>query len=394
MAQSSTLIRAQALIPIVLLAGLAGCSGGDGIGGGLGGPPLGDNVTAGAYLPDDGLLVIDLESGAAAGSWATETSLTGFTGSSYLTWRGATNYNTPGVDTFGFDFWIEDPGSYGFRIHNRHDFHDSTEENDCWVRMDGGDWVKVFSWQRGQWTWTTNQEFSSSNKPEALYELSAGNHRIEFSGRSAGFSMDRFHLFDDGVVDPMSTSHPESSRAGVSGATAGPGSAGMIAGNDQSTSLVSLSAVSLAGLGDSSWFSGVEWMVPGAQFADGTDAKSVDPMVLVRGGTALPVRLTVTTSDGTQDFWSALNVEGAPAQVEGELFVGGTVELHFGSTVDETVELSGPAGERLLVHLVESSRGKRATIHPTSAGLWHYRGRRVLIGDSFEGAFSISSSPE
>ena len=391
-----TLPRAKSILSLVALSAplcvLTACSGGGGedSSGGPGAPPQGDNVTAGAYVAEDGLVVIEFESGSAAGSWASETSLTGFAGSSYLTWRGATNYNTPGVDEFGFDFWIEDAGSYAFRIHNRHDFPDSTEENDCWVRMDGGAWVKVFSWQRGQWTWVTNHEFSSSNKPEAAYQLAAGNHRIEFSGRSAGFSMDRFHLFDGGVADPMNTSHPESSRSGVSGATAGPGSAGMIVADAGSTSLVSLSANAVADLSEDTWFSEVEWAIPGAAFADGTTSASVDPVIIVEGGAALPVRLTLTTTDGERDYWSALNVESAPAQVEGELFVGGTVELHFGETAADTVELAGPAGERMTVQLVSSLRGKRATVRPTSTGRWSYRGQRIVIGDTFEGAFVIA----
>ena len=392
MAIPPTLAHAHSSCLTIALVGLAACSGG-GAEGSTDGPvpPQGDNVTAGAFLPEDGLIVIDFESGAAAGSWATESSLTGFTGASYLTWRGSNNYSTSGVDEFGFDFWITDAGSYDFRIHNRHDFHDSTEENDCWVRMDGGAWVKVFSFQRGQWTWVTNHEFSENNKPEAAFELAAGNHRIEFSGRSAGFSMDRFHLFDGGVVDPMNTSHPESSRSGVSGATAGPGSAGMIAGGDQSTSLVSLSASALSGLGQEAWISSVEWSIPGAEFADGTTRASLDPVIVVAGGAALPVRLTVTSSDGRSDFWSALNVEAAPAQVVGELFVGGSIELHFGDTVADTIELMGPAGERMFVQLVPSADGKRATMTPTSQGRWAYRGQRVVIGEAFEGAFVIAS---
>lgn len=379
----------SAALLAAIFAGLAACSSGGGDG--SSGPPQGESITAGAFLPDDGLIVVDFESGAAAGSWATESSLAGFTGSSYLTWRGANNYTTSGIDEFGFDFWVEDAGSYAFRIHNRHDFADSTEENDCWVRMDGGDWVKVFSWQRGQWTWVTQHEFSSSNKPEAAYQLSAGNHRIDFSGRSAGFSMDRFHLFDAGVVDPMSTSHPESLRSGVSGLTAGPGSAGMIGASADATSLVSLRATELVDLSEEAWVSAVSWAIPGATYADGTTAASLDPVVVVPGGTALPVRLTISGPDGDQDHWSALNVDGAPAQVQGELLVGGTVELHFGETADETVELRGPAGERLLVQLLPSARGKRVTIVPTSPGRWAYRGRRIVIGDTFEGAFVVAA---
>lgn len=181
--------------------------------------PTASEIADGAYLPDDGLLVVDLESGSPSGGWTAETALAGFTGGSYLRWAGANLFGTPGTDPFGFDFWIEDPGRYHFRIHNRHDDPDSTMANDLWVRMDGGDWVKAFSWQRGQWTWATQHEFSPSDKPQAEYTLARGNHRIEFSGRSFDYMVDRFHLYDDGVVDPLNVSHPESSAFGASGLT-------------------------------------------------------------------------------------------------------------------------------------------------------------------------------
>lgn len=205
--------RSAAAAGIALLA--AGCSGsGSGDGGTGGGPdPETTAITPGAFLAEGGLVAIEFESSNAAGAWSEETAFAGFTGASYLRWNGPNNYSTPGQDTFGFDFWIDDPGRYHFRIHNRHEDPDSTLANDVWVRMDGGDWVKVYSWQRGQWTWTSNHEFSHNDKPLAEYTLTAGNHRIEFSGRSFDFMMDRFHLYTDDVIDPESTSHPESARA-------------------------------------------------------------------------------------------------------------------------------------------------------------------------------------
>ena len=202
----------------------AGCSGGDSS---PSSPGVSD-IQDGAYLPDDGLVVVDLESGSAGGGWTEETALAGFTGTSYLRWTGANLFGTPGTDPFGFDIWIEDPGRYNFRIHNRHDDPDSTMANDLWVRMDGGEWVKAFSWQRGQWTWATQHEFSATNKPQAEYTLDRGNHRIEFSGRSFDFMVDRFHLYDDGVLDPLNTSHPES--ATFSGG--GPMTAGALTDGD------------------------------------------------------------------------------------------------------------------------------------------------------------------
>ncbi len=200
---------------LALIAG-ASCSGGDGSAPG----PAVSEIQDGAYLPDDGLVVVEMESGAAGGGWTAETALGGFTGASYLRWTGANLFSSPGADPFGFDFWIEDPGRYHFRIHNRHDDPDSTMANDLWVRMDGGAWVKAFSWQRGQWTWATQHEFSASDKPQAEYTLTRGNHRVEFSGRSFDFIADRFHLYNDGVVDPLNTSHPESTTFNTGGIVA------------------------------------------------------------------------------------------------------------------------------------------------------------------------------
>ena len=38
-----------------------------------------------------------------------------------------------------FALRLAEAGTYNFRFHNRHDFADSTEENDCFTRLDGGD---------------------------------------------------------------------------------------------------------------------------------------------------------------------------------------------------------------------------------------------------------------
>jgi hypothetical protein len=163
------------------------------------------------YQESGGIVVVEIESAAVAGSWAKETSLSGFTGSSYYTWRGPDLFGSPGSGVLRYRFQVGASGTYSFRIHNRHDFADSTLENDCFTRMDGGAWVKTFSGTRGQWTWATNHEFSHDSKPPAQYTLTAGEHVLEFSGRSAGFSIDRFHLYLSSVANPLDTSRHQSS---------------------------------------------------------------------------------------------------------------------------------------------------------------------------------------
>jgi hypothetical protein len=77
--------------------------------------------------------------------------------------------------------------------------------------------VKTFSSTRGQWTWATNHEFSAGDKPPASYPLSAGIHVLEISGRSRNFSLDRFHLYLDGVTNPLDETRPPSTTAGGGG---------------------------------------------------------------------------------------------------------------------------------------------------------------------------------
>ena len=375
----------------LLLVLAAGCSAGDSLNGGGGGgpaPPTGGAAT-GAYLPDAGLIVVEFESGSIAGNWAEETALTGFQGLSYVRWAGPNHYSEPGNDAFGFDFYIEDAGTYNFRIHNRHDHADSTLANDAWIKVDDGPWVKTFSWQRGVWNFETQHEFSHSNKPPASYALTQGNHRIEFSGRSTDFCMDRFHLYNSSVVDPLNTSHPESTRSGVSGATAGSGGAGMIGMDSQRSSLVELDVLRFFPQFGSSPFETVQWHVPGASYADGTFDGSEEPVIVVYGGRALPVRLQVASSERVAVEWGVLNVEGALAAITGELRVGGPVQFFFQASTVDSLELSGPAGELMKVASVEAAGGYRVQFEPTSAGDWSYRGRDDATGEEFRGRFIV-----
>jgi hypothetical protein len=149
----------------------------------------------------NGIVVMEIESGALAAehSWKGETRMDGYTGKGYYTWRGGNLFGNPGQGIIGFRFRVSKDGKYHLRLRNRHDFKDSTLENDCWTKLDNNQWVKTFSSQRGQWTWRTNFEYSGDNKPAAVWDLKAGMHVLLISGRSAGFSIDRIHIYLDGV---------------------------------------------------------------------------------------------------------------------------------------------------------------------------------------------------
>lgn len=150
-----------------------------------------------------GRVVIEVERCAPSGDWKSETSLEGFSGSSYYTWRGPDLFGAPGRGVLGYSFTVGRAGVYHLRIRNRHDDADSTLHNDCFTRMDGGTWIKTYSSTRGQWTWNTNHEDGETKAP-AKFALSAGVHVLELSGRSSRFSIDRIHLYREGAADEAS----------------------------------------------------------------------------------------------------------------------------------------------------------------------------------------------
>ena len=168
---------------------------------------------AGAYLPKDGLVVVEMETLAEGAGWSDATSLDGFAGDGYVAWSGPDMSKTPGEGLVGFETAISDGGKYELRLRNRHDHPDVTDANDVWVRVDGGAWTKVFSSFRGEWTWDTRHRTADGTVGPVLLDLGPGTHKVEFSGRSEGFMIDRVHLFKQGAPNALSVTHAPSVRA-------------------------------------------------------------------------------------------------------------------------------------------------------------------------------------
>jgi hypothetical protein len=167
------------------------------------------------YDENDGVVAVEIEDAQATGNWKQETGLSGFSGNSYYTWKGSNQFNSPGKSVLEYKVIISKPGKYFLNIHNRHDFKDSTEENDCFTQMDDGKWVKTFSSKRGEWTWHSMHEWSGSKKINAEYDLTAGSHTFRISGRSHGFSIDRFHLAHESVKKKFLNLSTKLSRSGL-----------------------------------------------------------------------------------------------------------------------------------------------------------------------------------
>lgn len=158
--------------------------------------PLTPRAECFRYIEENNLLVMEVEHAPPVEQWAVETLLPGYTGESYYTWRGPDYFGSPGHAILTYPILINNPGEFNFRLHNRHDYPDPTEENDVWVKMDSGPWIKVFSPIAGQWNWASFFDFTTT-QTNASYFLNAGNHTIQISARSHGFSIDRIHLHKD-----------------------------------------------------------------------------------------------------------------------------------------------------------------------------------------------------
>ncbi|MCP3916438.1 MAG: hypothetical protein GY711_12845 [bacterium] len=185
----------HAAVSTVLLVGLAQSAGAQG----------------GVYQENNGLIVVEIESTPAVGQWQVQTNHSGYTYDSYYRWNGPDLFGSPGNSTLRYEIQVEQGGNWELAIHNRHNHPDDTEENDVWSRMDGGPWFKTFSNGSGtvsNWNWDTR--FDVGSQPDANWNLSPGVHVLEFSARSHGFMMDRFHLYLAGHPDQNNTQAPES----------------------------------------------------------------------------------------------------------------------------------------------------------------------------------------
>jgi len=203
-------ITPPARLPRLALAGgaLALCVG-------LAAPPAAAQLE---YCEENGSVILEIEDHAPSGDWVEETTYNGFTGSSYFSWGGSNQYNNPGKGVLSYTLNITTPGDYELRLHNHHNHPDSTLENDCWTRMDGGTWVKTYSGQTN-WNWATRFEYSDHTKEPAHFNLTAGLHTFEISGRSENFRIDRAYFSLSGTT---STSTPPSPQGNCNGPTPHP----------------------------------------------------------------------------------------------------------------------------------------------------------------------------
>tara|TARA_R110002126_G_scaffold10067_19_gene45163 strand:- start:13868 stop:14878 length:1011 start_codon:yes stop_codon:yes gene_type:complete len=165
-------------------------------------------------VTQNNIAIIEIESVAPTGDWVFENSDAGFAGTGYYRWNGPNlfNENEAGQGVLTYVVEVLEASTYVLNLHNRHDHPNDTEENDCWARLNNGPWLKLFSngpSTIGAWTWDSRFDLAPNNQPGATFTMGRGINRIEFSGRSNNFKMDRFHLYKAPNANAVNLAAPE-----------------------------------------------------------------------------------------------------------------------------------------------------------------------------------------
>jgi len=218
-----------------------------------------------AFLEEDGLLVIEIESVAeVAEGWSEETVFEDYTGSSYFRYASNNQLNNPGNGLLEYPIFIQTPGLYQFQWRNLIAEGDSTTDyndswlkilassfygqrtlaggvisivcpkgydpvlNDCPVELDedledgvdpegsgSGGWFKAYRSGEGGWVWSTRTSDSDAHNIYTEFE-SPGIYMIQVSGRSMSHAIDRMVLYrTDYNGDPLDAEIPESQYVNV-----------------------------------------------------------------------------------------------------------------------------------------------------------------------------------
>ncbi len=163
------------------------------------------------FLEEGGVIRMEVESGPFDHpDWRLENDVpTDYVSEGYMVWRGIEYLGTPGIAPAAYPLRVTNPGDYTLQILNWHQAAQPDQENDVWMRLDGGSWVKLFSPFSGVWNWPVIIDYGGHNFADPVFFLSAGDHVLELSARSKGFRMDRMDLFLPGAPG-MDLSKPES----------------------------------------------------------------------------------------------------------------------------------------------------------------------------------------
>ncbi|MFD1141016.1 putative Ig domain-containing protein [Larkinella insperata] len=172
------------------------------------------------YEERNGLVVIETENLNLPSSWQRKTAASGYTGSGYIDWTGAENFNTTGIGLIETTIRINKAGRYTFLWRNKVGIGTVlTEHNDTWLRFpDASDfygqgsrkvypygsgktpnpngagsnnWFKVY-FNAGTTTWAWATRVSDRESLQVYVEFDQpGVYKLQISARSKGHLLDR-----------------------------------------------------------------------------------------------------------------------------------------------------------------------------------------------------------
>ena len=177
-------------------------------------PPTGD------FVEQDGVVVFEAQSTTSdLGEWLVDTSVSGYTGDSYLEFNGNSIVNGPPNSPLEYTFTVNEGGLYHLHMHvARETAPDGRTDlsNDAYVRLDGdytagpnpgnshddnatlsvlSSDTKFFGGNHNQFVWATGNRLDvggHNNKRRAVYNLKAGEtYTFVMHGRSKLFKVNR-----------------------------------------------------------------------------------------------------------------------------------------------------------------------------------------------------------
>ncbi len=165
-------------------------------------------LTAGTVGPfceneNDGIIIIDAESASTDGTgWSTENNIAGYGGSGYVRFANSSSFGGPQGVQLEYTFEIKNEGWYYVSFRSRKDNSTSDLDNDTWIQIDNEGFTKCFTTGNPfVWTWETVFEphHGSFEFPPYRRYMTAGEHRIQFSGRSQHHRIDRIAIWREGI---------------------------------------------------------------------------------------------------------------------------------------------------------------------------------------------------
>lgn len=174
---------------------------------------------------------MEAEKADVSGDWSFQNELAGAVNDGYYEWKNgdpSTDADEPGLDILSYTFQISTPGTYRFLFRTAALL--KRDHNDVWVRfpdnpgegrkstggsivsLDQNTWFKVYQKKGGNdWHFEASTVDDNAHEVFAFFDT-AGPYKIELSGRSTQFKIDRLVLFHESVSESIAedVSTPES----------------------------------------------------------------------------------------------------------------------------------------------------------------------------------------